>query len=187
MPPPPSRIPTAALTVGIPPRIATRARPAVGTLLAAAASPRGPGHPAAVAPLPAAGAARARDAASPDGLLWRVANPGPRAAGAIAPFTGLGAPPSPAMSRAVCVDSAFALARAVGGPPGRPSRSVWVRGGPRGLLLESVPIDPFQLQFLLLGRLDTGTAVAGADQAACPSRLERALHAPPVQLHAAVL
>jgi len=42
-------------------RIATRARPAVGTLPAAAASPRSPWHPAAVAPLPAAGATRARD------------------------------------------------------------------------------------------------------------------------------
>jgi len=101
-------------------RIVTRAHSAVGTLPAAAANSRSPGHPAVVAPLPAASATRAGNVASPDGPLWRVANPGPRAAGAIALFADLGVPLSSAMSRAVCAVSAFAFARAIGGPPRAP-------------------------------------------------------------------
>jgi len=101
-------------------RIAGRAHSAVGTLPAAAANSRSPGHPPVVAPLPAAGATRARNVASSNSLLWRVANLRPRVAGSITFFADFSAPLSSAMSLAVCVDSAFAFARAVGGPPRAP-------------------------------------------------------------------
>jgi len=63
-----------------------------------------------------------------------VSNPGPRAAGAIAPFAGFDAPLPHAMSLAVRV----ALARAIGGPPRLPNRPVWAACGSRGLLLVCV-------------------------------------------------
>jgi len=97
-------------------RSATRAHSAVGTLPTTEAHSRGPRQPPAEVPLLAASATRARIVACLYALLGLVEVPRPFVTGAIARFTDPGAPPSFAISLAVCV----AFCRTIGGPPRAP-------------------------------------------------------------------
>jgi len=115
----------------------------------------------------------------------------PRAAGMIDLFTDHGAPLLPAMSLAVCIDSALAFARAICGLPGLlPNRSVWVRRGRRGLLLGSAPIDlssPDQAPGSTFGKCDDVPFVGLLAQAPALAPTTRACLALPLPRLAARL